>query len=160
MEKLEEIIKKNGYSTGQHSLEEQEDARALPVKKRHRGPMCRSGPDILADILKAAASVGDGREGITRLRNRSNLSDREFKKYLSILMESGLMRPEPNLGPGDFHRTFRLTGAGYYFLTIYEEIASLLLSKRNEDTQSSNKSDFDSSSVARDQTRPEPIPTW
>jgi predicted transcriptional regulator len=78
----------------------------------------RSSPDIIATILEAA----NGGIGKTRLLTAANLTSSQFKKYIDLLVEKGLVAEFDQDGRGHSYRT---TGRGLQYLELYNSIKSV-----------------------------------
>lgn len=88
--------------------------------------MLRSDDDILADMLRLTAQGGEAGEHLTRLKQRSNLSEVAFKKRLGTLIDLRLINSTLVDDSRDFRRTFHLTEDGRRFLSVYEELVALM----------------------------------
>ena len=76
----------------------------------------RSGPDIIATILE----VANGGIGKTRLLTKANHTSAQFNKYIDILVEKKLL--DRSAGA---HTSYRTTGLGMRYLTLYSAIKSV-----------------------------------
>ena len=79
--------------------------------------MKRSGPDIIATILEAS----NGGVGKTKLLTQANLTSSQFRKYIDILIQKGLLT---ELGEGG-HLSYRTTTRGLKYLALYNSIRSV-----------------------------------
>lgn len=80
--------------------------------------MKRSSPDIIATILEAA----NGGIGKTRLLTQANLTSSQFKKYIDLLAEKGLLDEFDTEGK---RLSYRTTGKGLKYLALYNSIRSV-----------------------------------
>ena len=78
----------------------------------------RSSPDIIATILDAA----NGGIGKTRLLTRANLTSTQFKKYIDLLVEKGLV---VEFGRESGGHSYKTTGLGLQYLELYNSIKSV-----------------------------------
>ena len=76
----------------------------------------RSSPDIIATILEAA----NGGIGKTRLLTKANLTSSQFKKYIELLLEKGLLGESDKEG-----RQFKTTSRGLQYLELYNSIKAV-----------------------------------
>jgi predicted transcriptional regulator len=106
--------------------------------------MLRSHDDILADILRMTARAGESGEYMTRLKQKSNLSDCAFKRHLAVLLDLGLLSSKFADDSRDFRKTYHLTSIGRNFLSIYEELVALLFSywREGKERQVRNKEEL------------------
>lgn len=120
----------------QRKLKEEESSLETMFRSDQEYPhmrMLRSDDDILADILRMTARAGESGEYMTRLKQKSNLSDSALKRHLAVLLDLGLVSSKFADDSRDFRKTFRLTAAGRTFLSIYEELVALLFPYWRED---------------------------
>ena len=76
----------------------------------------RSSPDIIATILEA----GNGGIGKTRLLTKANLTSSQFKKYIELLVEKGLLSESDREG-----RQYKTTDRGLQYLDLYNSIKAV-----------------------------------
>jgi len=78
----------------------------------------RSSPDIIATVLEAA----NGGIGKTRLLTKANLTSFQFKKYIDLSLEKGLLAESDRDGR---HHSYKTTDLGLKYLTLYNSIRSV-----------------------------------
>ena len=78
----------------------------------------RSSPDIIATILEAA----NGGIGKTMLLTKANLTSSQFRKYIGLLLEKGLLSESDRDGRHHSHKT---TGLGLQYLVLYNSIKAM-----------------------------------
>ena len=78
----------------------------------------RSSPDIIATILEAA----NGGIGKTRLLTSANLTSSQFRKYIDLLLEKGLLSESDRDGR---HHSYKTTGLGLQHLALYNSIKAV-----------------------------------
>lgn len=78
----------------------------------------RSSPDIIATILEAA----NGGIGKTRLLTKANLTSSQFRKYIDLLLEKGLLAESDRDGR---HHSYKTTGLGLQYLALYNSIKAV-----------------------------------
>jgi predicted transcriptional regulator len=78
----------------------------------------RSSPDIIATILEAA----NGGIGKTRLLTKANLTSSQFRKYIDLLLEKGLLAESDR---DSRHDSYKTTGLGLQYLVLYNSIKAV-----------------------------------
>lgn len=78
----------------------------------------RSSPDIIATILEAA----NGGIGKTRLLTRANLTSSQFRKYMELLLEKGLLAESDR---NSRQHSYRTTARGLQYMALYNSIKAV-----------------------------------
>ncbi len=78
----------------------------------------RSSPDIIATILEAA----NGGIGKTMLLTKTNLASSQFRKYIGLLREKGLLSESDRDGR---HHSYKTTVLGLQYLELYNSIKAM-----------------------------------
>ncbi len=86
-----------------------------------QNPKNRCDIEIIAAILRASSQ--NGGMMITTLRERANLSWSSLTRYVSSMVESGLLREEISEdGNLHFAKVYRPSEKGFEFLMVYAEL--------------------------------------
>ena len=84
----------------------------------------RSEMEIIGDILRAASR--NGGESVTALKQRVNLSQCTFIKYLEVMLRCNLLSSERPLDRSARTVIYKPTELGYDFVLKQRELAALL----------------------------------
>ena len=89
---------------------------------RRKGSSPRSRMDIMANILKAAEEASRK----TRIMYSCNLSFRQLKAYLQMLVDEGFLRAIPIAESNPIAEAFQTTEKGQAFLEAYDNLREKL----------------------------------
>ena len=88
-------------------------------KNQNSNGRIRSRTEIIYDILQTTRNCGDGAIK-TKIMLNANLSHRQLKEYLTILIDNGLLQYDTNI------QIFKITERGLSVLRLCDRIGGLV----------------------------------